>query len=146
MDDVDWLIVEALERDGRLSMRALGRQVGLSASATIDRVRRLRERGAITGFGARVDHAVLGRPILAFIRLQTRARGFGQAAWDHSEIVECHRLTGGDAFIVKVRVASIEALEALIDELMRYGDPTTSIVLSTSFEERPATHPRHRGL
>ncbi|MBB4664285.1 Lrp/AsnC family transcriptional regulator [Conexibacter arvalis] len=141
MDELDWLIVEALQRDGRMSMRALARQVGLSASATIDRVGRLRDRGVITGFGARVDHAALGRPIVAFIRLQTRARGFGQAALDHPEIVECHRLTGGDAFIVKVRVASIEALEALIDELMRYGEPTTSIVLSTAFEERPAARP-----
>ncbi|MDO8210248.1 Lrp/AsnC family transcriptional regulator [Conexibacter sp. CPCC 206217] len=142
MDQLDRLIVEALERDGRLSMRALARRVGLSPSATIERVRRLCDRGVITGFGARVDHAALGRPITAFIRLQTRARDFGRAALEYPEIVECHRLTGGDAFIVKVRVASIDALELLIDELMRYGEPTTSIVLSTAFEQRPLTRPQ----
>ena len=47
------------------------------------------------------------------------------------EIIECHRVTGEDCFIMKVVVGRVELLEGVLDELLRYGNTTSSIVQST---------------
>jgi len=52
------------------------------------------------------------------------------------EVRECHHLTGGDAFLLKVTTTSMAALEALIEALLPYGNPVTSVVLSTPIERR----------
>jgi Lrp/AsnC family leucine-responsive transcriptional regulator len=52
------------------------------------------------------------------------------------EVRECHHLTGGDAFLLKVTTTNMEGLEALIEALLPYGNPVTSLVLSTPIERR----------
>jgi Lrp/AsnC family leucine-responsive transcriptional regulator len=63
------------------------------------------------------------------------------AVRDMPEVLECHRATGADSFIMKVAVASVEHLEALIDRLTPFGSTSTSIVLSSpvtrNIVERP---------
>jgi Lrp/AsnC family leucine-responsive transcriptional regulator len=142
LDDIDWRILDELQADGRLSVRELARRVHLSPTATTERLRRLESNGVIRGFQAIVDRRAIGDQVTAFIRLATRAKDFSAAAAVHPEILECHRLTGADAYLMKLSVPSIERLEAMIDELMAYGEPTTSIVLSTAFSARPVPRPR----
>jgi Lrp/AsnC family leucine-responsive transcriptional regulator len=141
LDDIDWRLLEELQKDGRASIRELARRVHLSPTATTERVRRLESDGAISGYRAIVDPRAAGHKITAFLRLATRAKNFPAAAADLPEIHECHRLTGTDAFLMKVSVPSIERLEEIIDELMVYGEPTTSIVLSTAFSGRLVSRP-----
>jgi Lrp/AsnC family leucine-responsive transcriptional regulator len=141
LDEVDWLLLEALQLDGRLSVRELARRVHLSPTATTHRLRRLEDGGVISGYRAVVDRSAIGDQVSAFIRLATRAKNFASTAAQYPEILECHRLAGADAYQIKVSVPSIGRLEALIDVLMTYGDPTTSIVLATGFADRPVLRP-----
>lgn len=69
MDSVDWAILIELQRDARLSLKEISRRVNLSAPAVAERVRRLTDRGVLTGYAARVDPAALGRTVQAFVQL-----------------------------------------------------------------------------
>ena len=116
MDQTDWHILTELQRDGRLSYNQLARRVNLSPPAVADRVRRLEERGIITGYEARVDPAKAGLPLTAFIQMRcTPGRCLLQtsSADDLPEVVEIHKLSGQWCSMLKVRVASMEHLEGL---------------------------------
>ncbi|WNZ27718.1 Lrp/AsnC family transcriptional regulator [Leptolyngbya sp. NK1-12] len=143
LDEIDWQLLDALQEDARLSYTELGKQVGLTRPAVAERVRRLEERGVITGYRAEVDPVKLGLPILAFVRIGAIGDVFASVAKvvvEIPEVLECHRGTGGECFILKVRVASLPHLEAVIDRLTKFGQVTTSIVLSSVLTQRPISH------
>lgn len=71
LDSIDRQILDELQNNGRISYRDLGEQVGLSAPAVTERVRRLERAGVITGYTATIDPAALGSPILAIIRIHS---------------------------------------------------------------------------
>ncbi|MFN2454485.1 MAG: Lrp/AsnC family transcriptional regulator [Pyrinomonadaceae bacterium] len=135
LDETGWRILRELQENARLSFAELGRRLNLSTPAVAERVRRMEESGIITGYRAEVDAKKLGLPITAFIRLSEVSRAVNEkfiaVAGDRPEVLECHRLTGSDCFIMKVVVPSVAHLEALIDRLAAYGTPTTTIVLSS---------------
>lgn len=139
LDPIGWRLIAALQEDARLTYSELGARVGLSAPAVAERMRRLEEAGIITGYHARVAPPLLGLPITAFIRCNSPGPQIGTIAREAPEVLECHRVTGDDAFILKVVVASIGHLEGLIDRLLPYGQPTTSIVLSSPVPGREVT-------
>lgn len=144
LDATDWTIVRHLQTTGRIGFAELGRLVGLSAPAIADRVRRMEERGVITGYTAVVDPAVVGLAVTAFIRVATTPKTFRklvELSSEVPEIVDCHRATGNGCFILKVRVRDIAHLERLLDQVMPLGEPETSVVLSTSVEGRPIAPP-----
>jgi Lrp/AsnC family leucine-responsive transcriptional regulator len=144
LDAKGWRIVRELQLDGRMSFAELGRRVGLSTPAAAERVKNLEAAGIIRGYRAEIDLDKVGLPILAVIRMSavgdvlTRITA---AVRDMPEVLECHRATGADSFIMKVAVASVEHLEALIDRLTPFGSTSTSIVLSSpvtrNIVERP---------
>jgi Lrp/AsnC family transcriptional regulator, leucine-responsive regulatory protein len=139
IDDTDWKLLSELEADARASFSELGRKVGLSQPATAERVKNLEALGIIRGYRVAVDDAMLGYPILAFIRMDTdgeKCRGLQQNVAKMPEVLECHRVTGEGSYILRAAVASVVELEALIDRLLPYGSPTTSIVLSTALPLR----------
>jgi Lrp/AsnC family leucine-responsive transcriptional regulator len=140
LDPIGWRLIAALQEDARLSYSELGVRVGLSPPAVAERIRRLEEAGIITGYRAQVDAAKLGLPITAYIRCTSPGPQIGAIARAASEVLECHRVTGSDAFILKVVVASIAHLEALIDRLLPYGQPITSLVLSSPVPGRGVAH------
>ncbi len=135
LDDIGWQILRELQLDARLSFHELGRRVGLSAPATAERVRKLEDSGIITGYGARIDAQRVGLPITAIIRMTTLKVTFPQQPDEMSyifpEMLECHRVTGTDSYILKIVVSSITHLEQVINRLVPYGEPATSIVLSS---------------
>lgn len=135
LDEVGWRILRELQLDARLSFHELGRRVGLSAPAVAERVRKMEDNGIITGYGAKVNPQQVGLPITAIIRLTTLKTALPQQATDlitlFPELLECHRVTGTDSYILKVVVASIPHLEQVINRLVPYGEPATSIVLSS---------------
>ncbi len=135
LDDVGWRILQELQQDARLSYAELGRRVGLTLPAVAERVRRLEEAGVIVGYRARVNRAKLGLPITAFIRVATASEKQGAylvaMAKELSEVLECHRVTGDDSFVLKVAVTSVLHLEKVLSKVQQYGQPTTSIILSS---------------
>jgi Lrp/AsnC family leucine-responsive transcriptional regulator len=139
LDPVGWQLVEALQENARLSYQELGQRVGLSPVAVAERIRRLEEAGVITGYRAEIDATAVGLPTLAFIRLtipHEKWTRFAMAVREMNEVYECHRVLGEDSYILKVCVASVRRLEQLIDRLAAYGQPTTSLVVSSAIVRR----------
>ncbi|MGK3206018.1 Lrp/AsnC family transcriptional regulator [Amycolatopsis sp. MEPSY49] len=144
LDDVDWQLLELLQEDGRLSFSELGRRVSLSGSAVTERVRRLEERGVITGYAARVDTAKLGLPIEALVRARVRSLDtprFRTAVLPLPEVVAADHITGDECWILRVLCRSTTELESLVEKVQRYGETTTSLVLSSPLRSRPVPRP-----
>ena len=139
IDDIDRNILKELQQDARVSYAELGRRVGLTTPAVIERVRKLEDAGVIVGYRAEIDTAKVGLPITAFVRMSITGVDYShiiEVAEQSNEVLECHRGTGGDSFIIKVAVASVEHLQQIIDKLTPYGITTTAIVLSSPVKRR----------
>lgn len=134
LDDIGWHILREVQQDARLSFHELGRRVGLTAPAVAERVRKLEDAGIITGYSAKVNPQKIGMPITAIVRMTAIKMHLPQTVdlvSSFPEVLECHRVTGMDSYILKVIVSSIPHLEHLINRLVPYGEPATSIVLSS---------------
>jgi Lrp/AsnC family leucine-responsive transcriptional regulator len=139
IDEIDWKILKELQINARISFAELGRRVGLTTPAVIERIRKLEDAGIITGYRVEIETAKVGLPITAFIRMSITGVDYShiiEAARESTEVLECHRGTGGDSFIMKVAVADVGHLQTLIDKLTPYGITTTSIVLSSPVKSR----------
>jgi Lrp/AsnC family leucine-responsive transcriptional regulator len=139
IDTIDWKILKELQENARISFAELGRRVGLTTPAVIERIRKLEDAQIITGYRAEIDTAKVGLPITAFIRMSITGVDYShiiEVAEESNEVLECHRGTGGDSFIMKVAVESVGHLQNLIDKLTPYGITTTSIVLSSPVKSR----------
>jgi Lrp/AsnC family leucine-responsive transcriptional regulator len=139
IDDIDRKVLKELQEDARVSYAELGRRVGLTTPAVIERVRKLEDAGVITGYRAEIDPAKVGLPIIAFVRMSITGVDYShiiEVAEQSNEVLECHRGTGGDSFIMKVAVSSVEHLQQIIDKLTPYGITTTAIVLSSPVKRR----------
>lgn len=139
IDQIDWKILKEMQENARITFAELGRRINLTTPAVIERIRKLEDRGVITGYRAEIDAAKIGLPITAFIRMSISGVDYSkiiEAAEKSAEVLECHRATGGDSFILKVAVADVEHLQNLIDNFTPYGITTTSIVLSSPIKSR----------
>jgi Lrp/AsnC family leucine-responsive transcriptional regulator len=139
IDDIDRKILNELQLDARISYAELGRRVGLTTPAVIERVRKLEDSGIVIGYRAEIDPSKVGLPITAFIRMSISGVDYShiiEVAEESSEVLECHRGTGGDSFIMKVAISSVEHLQEVIDRLTPYGITTTTIVLSSPVKRR----------
>jgi Lrp/AsnC family leucine-responsive transcriptional regulator len=139
LDEIDRKILMELQGDARISYAELGRRVGLTTPAVIERMLKLEDAGIITGYRAEIDTAKVGLPITAFVRMSITGVDYShiiEVAVSSNEVLECHRGTGGDSFIMKVAVSSVEHLQELIDRLTPYGITTTTIVLSSPVKKR----------
>ena len=120
LDDLDRKILGEMSRDATQSYAVIGQSVGLSPPAVHERVKRLRASGAIKATVAQLDGPAVGKPLLAFIHVDTI--GWGKttalmALGDWPEVEEIHSATGDTCLILKVRVASPVALEGLLSQL-----------------------------
>ena len=134
MDDIDRELLSSLQDDARLTYAELGRRVGLSAPAVAERVRRLEASGIVNGYHARIDLKRAGYGIIAFVRLTSPgdlSHQLERMAIETPEVLESHRVTGTESFVLKVGVTSIEHLERIVVKFLPYGQTTTSIVLSS---------------
>lgn len=139
LDDIDARILMALSEDARLSNAELARRIGLSAPSTAERVRRLEDRGVITGYGARIDPARLGYALTVMIRarpLPGEMQNMIEAIRDTPEIVRCDRVSGDDCFVAIALVQDVAQMERVIDRIVSYGATNSAIVQSAPFEPR----------
>ena len=144
LDAVNLRLLAELQADPRMSMSELARRVGMSAPAVTERVQRLEAAGVIAGYRMDIDPAALGMPVTALVRIRP---GPGQlpkialAARETAQVVECHRITGEDCFLIKVHAPSIGELEEILDRFLVFGQTTTSIVVATPVPPRPLPLP-----
>ena len=139
MDSFGRKLLDELQGNARLSVAELGRRVGLSPTATAERMKQMEEVGILHGYTVDIDREALGLEVMAFIRMSCGGQNYHRLV-DYvqslEEVRECHHLTGGDDFLLKVTTTSMGDLEALIEALLPYGNPVTSLVLSTPVERR----------
>ena len=143
LDERDAKILEILQKDGRTTNVELARAVELTPSATLERVRKLEERGLIKGYTALLDPHALGLGLVAFIfvRVDDRedliysAEGTAEELAALPSVLELHHLAGEDCFILKVRARDTDDLYRFLrDELGRFKQirsTRTTIVLKT---------------
>lgn len=139
MDQYGRMILAELQVNARISTAELGRRIGLSPTATAERLRQMEEVDIISGYTVDIDRDALGLEVLAFIRMSCAGqnyRRFIDYVQTLEEVRECHHLTGGDDFLLKITTNNMANLEALIEALLPYGNPVTSIVLSSPVEHR----------
>ncbi len=149
LDPVNMRVLEELQRDPRLSMSELGRRVGLSSPAVTERVRRLEEARVIQGYRLELNPVALGLPITAYIRIRPnpgQLPRIAELAQQIPEVVECHRVTGEDCFILKVHIPAIDQLDRLLDSFLLYGSTTTSLIQSSPVPLRPPPLPEDSSL
>src|ERR1044072_4092629 len=131
-----------LADDGRMSFTDLAKETGLSVSAVHQRVRRLEKRGVIKGFTAQLDHEQVGVPLTAFVSTQPPHPAAPDDAPErlaHLTAIEaCHSVAGEESYILKVRVASPNELEELLQKIRAAANVATrtTVVLSTPWEAR----------
>ena len=139
LDEKDWILIQLLQADARLSFAELGRRTGMSPPAAAERLRRLQDTGVIAGFHARISPEQLGLSLLVFIEVQVRRPDytrFQKAAQKIAWILECHHTAGRGSFIMKVAVPDTQGLELLIGHLSQFGETNTTLILSTVLERR----------
>ncbi|MEU8777492.1 Lrp/AsnC family transcriptional regulator [Streptomyces sp. NPDC048606] len=141
MDDIDRALVLRLQQDAGQSYAALGTAVGLSAGATHERVRKLRERGVIRRTTIDVDPAAVGSGVLAYVMVDSDAwMGDSGAAFAAiPEIQEAHVIAGSASVLVKVRAASTGQLQDVLRRLYAIDgvSGTQATVVLDTFFERP---------
>jgi Lrp/AsnC family leucine-responsive transcriptional regulator len=143
VEDLDRQIVALLAGDGRMSYTDLGRATGLSTSAVHQRVRRLEQRGVITGYAAVLDGGSVGLPLTAFVSIKPIDPSAPDDAPERlaelPEIEACHSVAGEESYILKVRVATPTDLEVLLGVIRAKANVSTrtTVVLSTPYEGRP---------
>ena len=119
MDRIDDAILVALQNDGRMSNKELAARVGLAPSSCLDRVRRLQDRGILTGFEAKVAPEAVGIGLQAFVsvRLAKHSRDVVDAFREHilslAEVVAVYHVAGQEDFVVHVAVRDAEHLRNL---------------------------------
>ena len=128
-----------LQSNSRLSLAELARRIGLSPTATGERLKQMEETGILRACTIEIDREALGLEVLAFIRMSCPGQNYHRFldyVQSLEEVRECHHLTGGDDFLLKVTTTNLADLEALIEALLPYGNPVTSLVLSSPVENR----------
>ena len=142
LDATNVRLLEELQADARLALAELGRRVSLSSPAVAERLRRLEDEGVITGYRAEVDPRALGYTLGVFIRSRPAPRqlaAVAQLARDTPEVVECHRVTGDDCYVMTAWVRDVTHLEEVIDVFAQYGQTTTAIMQSSPVTRRALT-------
>jgi Lrp/AsnC family transcriptional regulator, leucine-responsive regulatory protein len=149
LDDIDLRILGLLQEDCRTSLVRLGEQVGLSAPAVLERIKKLEAAHVITGYSAMLDARRLGLDITAFIGViishPNLIGDFERQAASLRDVLECHHVTGEYTLLLKVKTANTSTLERLISQirsLAGVGRTETMVVLSTHTERvQLALHP-----
>ena len=144
LDPVNVRLLDELRKNPRMTMSELARRLDMSSPAVTDRVQRLESNGIITGYRLELDPRALGWPVAAFVRIRPgpgQLNRIADLARNAPEVVECHRITGEDCFLMKVYVTEIGKLEEVLDRFLMYGQTTSSIVQSSPVPPRPLPLP-----
>lgn len=156
LDSLDERILSSLQENGRLTMKALAEQIGMSSPAVIERVRRLEERGMLTGYRGLVDPAAIGRPLSVMLRATVQSanqQGFLEALRAHDAVEEVIRVSGVRNYVARAHFSGTDELEELIDRLGEMCDAIEAeMVLATPLRDSAIMPPpdvvsrRKRGI
>jgi Lrp/AsnC family leucine-responsive transcriptional regulator len=124
LDKIDARILRVLQKDGRISNLKLAEDVHLSPTAVLERVKRLSRDGYILGYEARLNPDKLGAGMMVFIEVvldrttHDAMNSFKAAVQVRPEILECHLVAGGFDYLIKTRVANMQAYREFVGSVI----------------------------
>ena len=144
LDDIDRKILDLLQHDARMTNAAIAAEVGMTAPSVFERIRKLEQRGVISGYTIKVDPAALGKKMTAFIRVtaafdEKYDAGIEAISRD-PDVLECYGVAGEDCLIIKTRVSETGELSALLNRIRGHVSvqhSVTMIALKTLKENAP---------
>ena len=150
LDEKDWEILAMMQRNGRATYGEIGQEVGLAASSVHERVRKMEQKGVITGYGPKLNPERMGGGMLAFVSLITSESCANLAprlqSWP--EIEEFHSVAGDECVILKVRTIDTAGLQGVLDRLRALPQverTRSTIVLRTVWDEHELQRPVQSG-
>jgi Lrp/AsnC family leucine-responsive transcriptional regulator len=139
LDQTDRKILSLLQANARVTNAEIAREVGMAPSATLERLRKLEERGIVAGYETRLDPELVGQGLTAFIFVKSNEGPSGERTGDRlaaiDEVQGVHHIAGDDCFILKVRARDPRDLQRLLRErigrIPEVASTRTTIVLQT---------------
>lgn len=139
IDAIDCLLLEALSRDARLSLKALAAHAGLSSPSTADRLRKLEDGGVIRGYTVEIDPAALGYAFEAIVRIRPlpgKLHIVQKLIEETPQITACDKVTGDDCFVARLSLHSMAELDTILDRIAEKAATNTSLVKAKTVERR----------
>lgn len=139
IDRIDHAIIAALFDYGRMTFKQLAKQIGMSSPSVTERILKLKDAGAITGYSVLVDPTAFGLVIAAHVRMRVRPGELNrveQMLKDTPEIVEADHVTGEDCFHAKVIVSDIQTLATVVSRFSPFASTDTAIIQSSPVARR----------
>jgi Lrp/AsnC family transcriptional regulator, leucine-responsive regulatory protein len=139
LDKIDRAIIAALTEDGRITIRELADQIDMSSPSVTDRILKLKDAGAITGYTVLVDPRAFGLSVSAYLRMRAmpgEVKKVAQMLSETPQVVEAHRVTGADCFVAKVVVCDAQELETVVDRFLPFASTDTAIIQSSTVARR----------
>lgn len=140
MDKTDYKILKILQQNARSTIKQISQEVNLSAPSVTERMKRLEESGVILGYHAQLNPARLSRNMIVFIAVDVlpgKYSAFSSFCCASPCILEHHRVIGVHNAMLLAALHDSPELENLIDSLKKYGTTSSSIILSTIFDNKP---------
>jgi Lrp/AsnC family leucine-responsive transcriptional regulator len=139
IDTIDEKILNLIQTDARATNADIARHIGLTPSATLERVRKLQDSGVLAGYAGRVNPKSIGLGLLAFVFVRTGEvkdpRSIAKRLAAIPEAIEVHNIAGEDCYIVKLRASDPEDLSRLLHDKIKkiqgIRSTRTTIVLET---------------
>ncbi|MDM1754223.1 Lrp/AsnC ligand binding domain-containing protein [Acinetobacter towneri] len=125
LDRIDRMILEILQKQGRIAISELAAMVNLSTTPCSERVKRLERDGIIMGYHARLSPELLDKRLLVFLEIKLSAKSgdvFEQVARDLAdipEVLECHLISGEFDYLVKARLKEMSAYRKLLGNILK---------------------------
>lgn len=144
MDRTDYQILNLLQADSRTTLKAIGDRVGLTAPAVSERIRRMEDRGVITGFRIGIDRSLLDRNITGFILVAPAPEKYGrfcQFCQDTPAIIAHYHVIGVFNALLRFAVRDTHELDTLLASIKQFGDSQTSVELGAYFEQKDVPLP-----
>ena len=138
MDRTDYQILNILQADCRATLKCIGDQVGLTAPAVSERVRRMEEKGVIRDFRIDIDRARLDSGMTGFILVALEPEKYCRNA---PGIISHYHVIGVFNALLRFAVRGTRELDELLSAIKRYGDSQTSVELKTYFESKDIPMP-----
>ncbi len=140
IDNINWIILKCLQQNSRQSNTEISKRVGISSPAVAERIRKMEDAGIIEGYYTKLSYFETGHQLKAIITLRAfmgRLKPFLATVQSFTEVLNCYRITGNENIVMEVVLTDQKHLEHFIDQLIKYGETRTQIVLSNVIENNP---------
>ncbi len=141
MDKIDVQILDILQREGRIQRNKIAEQVGLTIPAVSERMRKLEQKGIISGYHAKVNNSKIGKDVTAFVFVITtpskKYNSFVDNTHKVSDIIECHSITGEGSHLLKIQTDNTMTLEKLLSDIQSWDGvlQTRTYIALSSYKE-----------